>query len=703
MDALGNILHAEPAPLPPRVSINDFPVEILIHVFSNLSPVEFGTLRLVCHKWNYALSDKSVWANAFSNRFGTGPVFASATRSHMWLLEYYGRISATKRWAKLKASAQLYRLINNEYGMVSHVETDFVHDRILVSSTVSGAISYCTLTLGKNQVFIPDDPYFSRILAHDASWAYLCWGRTTGEIYLKNLATSTASGPNRLSLTKLREAEEGTEVAIKSVILNRDPDKFKGKSDILSVTASGLLEFWSLSGTKLSTFDLEEETFFLDTDFKLFVVAVTSLHVLIVSFESKEILHKFEHGWEFLGKPVAAHVDFGDNNLVICTDLEFRVFHFDSLSFSVLDGKSPQDVQIIDGTMQKSRFPRNKSIMGSDGLLYALTLSDGSVCVFNIRDAPSNIKFTTRIMPFSDSRFESLRQAAQFTKVAINSSVVAIGSFTDWIHIYDSHLGEYLREGTKLQRKVTREGVGTISKIEFGPSGACGVVVCGDIVQFFRFGEAAAAKQKPNTPVASDTSNKRELHRHIKAQIDDYDSQEHIRHTQEKLADKYNGTNFESEQDELRMAMALSASCTNTEDDLERALALLRQESERNLSQGNFIEKNMSQGNSSQPNLNLYEDFSNLKVAKSDNVHLGSTNFGLNDNFDEEDLKMALQLSQQENDYQSEGPVEGSSRSQQSQTKRSQTSDQSNIFHKSQLSFDEEELRRVLELLLIDH
>lgn len=668
-DTLGNTYEQEPPSLLPQVTINDLPVEILIGIFAHLSPVEFKTLRLVCRKWNYALSDKAVWAKAFGNRFGTGATFASVTRSQMWLLEYFGRISATKKWAKAKATSQLYRLVNNEYGMVDHIETDFVHDRFLMFARVSGAVSYCTLTLGKNQVFIPDDPLFSRILAYDATWSYLCWGRTTGEIYLKNLATSTASGSNRLSITRIRSASTiapDSEHPISIVKLNREPDKHKGKVDIVSTNAMGLVQFWSLSGAEIALLNLDEPAFFLDTDFKTYVVVLSYQCITFVDFATRKVVSKYEHGWSFLEPPVAVHVDLGDFNVVICDDTRVRIFHFDGTLFSMLEGQVPQEVTIIDGTIQKSSGARKKNIVGGDGLLYAITLSDGSVCVFNIRDAPSLLKFTNRIMPFSDAR--SPVGVAQYTKVALNSSVVAIGALADWIHIYDAHSGEYLREGTKVARKLTRNGVTPILKIEFGPNGACGVVVCGDVVHYFRFGEEPKAKKKPNAPPGSDASSRREMHRHIQAQIDDYDSLQHSQIRLERMADKYNGTRFDSEQEEWRVALALSASYANNEeglDDLEKVIALLQ------------------------------TDVSNVPEDT------------------DEDLRLALALSEQDSfaGTTSESGSPGADvvrhrEGQSSQTERSHGDEQSqqNMCEtQSSGETDEEILKRVLELLLIEH
>lgn len=565
-DSLGNTYEQLLPQNVPQVSINDLPEEIIIDIFSNLSPVDFKVVRLVCKKWNLLLTDKSVWAKAFGNRLGTGSVFASVTRSQLWLLEYFGRCAELKRWAKAKATSQLYRLINNEYGLVDHVEADFVHDRILTFAKVSGAISYCALALGKKQVFIPDDFLYSLILAYDASWSYLCWGKTNGEIYVKNLATSTSAGSNRLSIKKIADAD-GSRSPIAAVKINREPDKFKAKVDVLSVTGDGIVQFWNLAGDLAFELDLEEKVYFLDSDFKRLVVVLSSENIIIIDFNTHEVITRFVHGFEEL--PTAFDIDFPDNNIVMCDETNIRIFHFEGSNVTVLQGSSPPGTLIEEGTMQKSTLKRNRMLAGNDGLLYAITLTDGSVCVFNIRDAPPSLKFSTRIMQYET------RDVPMVTKVALTSSIIAIGSHPNWIHFYNADSGEYLREGPKLPRKLLREGLQPLLKIVLGPTGSCGVAVCGDVIQYFQFGEDVVAKKRPNAPQA-ESSSKREMKNRIKAQMDDYNVQENMRHEQELLADKYNGTQFESEQEELRMAMTLSASYANTEEDLQRVLVSLR-------------------------------------------------------------------------------------------------------------------------------
>lgn len=572
MDTLGNTKEQR-RPRRSQVSFAELPTEILIEIFSHLLPVDLKDLRLVCRKWNHAVLDKTAWAKAFANKFGTQEVFATVTGSQMWLPEYFGRVSALKKWAKAKAISQLYPLLNSEYGVVDMVQADFVHDRLMTFARASGSVLMCTLTLGKNQVFIPENHMFTRITAYDANWTYLCVGKSTGEIHIKNLMTATASGSSRLSIVLF-----SANSAIKSLKINSNFDKYKELADVLTLSEDGIVLFWNLSGLLRDSVTLPDFGFWLDTDFKDLVIVLSNTSIHVVDFVTKQV-QSIEHGVLFEGKPTACHADFGDGNIVICHDTCMKVFHYNHNGWRVREGTVPENVHIIDGTMQALNRKRNRDLAGEDGRLYAVTLSDGSVGVFELRGTLSTLTFHTRIAPFSDAK--APRGVAQYTKVGLNGVVLAVGVFADWMHFYDAHSGQYLREGTKVTRRLTSRGVVPILSIEFGP-GSSGVVVSGDVVQYFRYGEIPSVKKKPNAPQALEMS-RRAMHQHIKSQISDYDTLEHAKQELEKMADKYNGTSFQSEQDELRVAMALSASCTEPDDDLELAIALSERESTTDL------------------------------------------------------------------------------------------------------------------------
>lgn len=553
-------------------------MEVLIRIFSHLDPVDLRDLRLVCRSWNNAVLDQSAWAKSFSNRFGTDKVFPSVTRSLMWLAEYFGRVGALRRWSKAKPFALQYQLLNSEYGRVDMIQTDFAHDRLLTYSKAFGTVSICTMTLGRNQVFIPENFLFTGILTYDSNWNYLCVGKLSGEIYVKNLMTASSSGSSRLSTTKIGQDE----LPLVGVRINPECDKRKQKVDIISANATGQVQFWTLASEQKGLVNVDGTAIALGSDFASSVAVVTETHIHVVDFQTYEVIVSAELGWDITADKVFCDFDLDDNNVVISTGRSVKVFHFESNTYSVAEAHVPEDVHIIDGTMQQSTHKRNANLAGGDGLLYALTLSDGSVVTFNIRGI-ATIVFSTRIFPFLDDR--SPQNVEEYTKVALNSSVIAIGAFADWIHFYDAHLGQYLRQGTKVGRKWMRYETLPILKIQFGPesAGACGVIVSGNVVQHFRFGELAASKQKPNAPQAQDLSNRRAKQANIRAQMHEYDALEHQQQQQERLADKYNGTSFESEQEELRIAMALSASCAengDSDEELQKALALLEQASE---------------------------------------------------------------------------------------------------------------------------
>ncbi|OBA19956.1 hypothetical protein METBIDRAFT_32968 [Metschnikowia bicuspidata var. bicuspidata NRRL YB-4993] len=584
-DSLGNTTENEKQSTQRGdTSINALPLEIFILIFAHVSPVDLKDLRLVCRKWNDVILDNGTWIRAFDNRLGTGKIFASTTRSNIWIQEYFGRMAAIRRWAKAKAFSRLYQLVNNLFGRITQVETDFVNDRLLTFSQFSGTISLCSLTLGKNQVFIPESSLFGEIVAFDVTWNYSCVANTNGGLFLKNLITATASGSNQSSVKKIAQSE----FPFAAVKLNKFLDKNREKPDVVSLTQDGALSFWSISGKLVANLNLHGTTLDLRTDFKT-VVVISQDFLHVIDLVQATVVTSFQHGWRFNSLPIAFEVDFHDHNVVVADKTLFKVFHYNKKHCKILEESAPEGLSIIEGTMQDAGFPRNQDIAGGDGLLFALTFSDGSVGVVNIRDLDGTIPFKTRILPFRDDR--APQGIESYTKVALNSTVIAIGALADWIHFYDAHSGKYLREGTKISRKFTRQGTMPILKIQFSPNGFSGVVVSDDAIQYFRYGEDLIVKKKPFAPQAVDLKSRRTVNQHIKSEMADYNEQVNQKLQEDILLDKYNGVKFDDEQDELRVALALSISCgqngqdvLNDKDDsdLAAALALLEEASKMN-------------------------------------------------------------------------------------------------------------------------
>lgn len=587
-DALGNSVRAPAAPRPATVSIHDLPLEILVDIFALLSPAELKDLRLVCRRWNYAALDKAVWTRAFRNRFGTGDSFASVTRLPTWLAEYFGRVARTRLWTKAKARTHLYLLVNSQFGSVEFVEADFVHDRLMTFSRVLGSLALCALVLGKNQVFIPENLRFTRISAYDASYTHLCVGTAHGLMFVKNLITATAASLNRLSVVHLldpsSEADPSAEAVpperVVLVRVRRAGGSPSVRGDIATVDVAGKLCVWTVAGEMLRRTALEllpgEAPVYMTTDFLLRVWVVTSHAVRIVLYSTLAPELTVAHGAE-IDTSAACHVDFGGDAVAIAHDASVRVVRADpgcdtEYGWSVVEARL--ETPVVHSALQHcatdAAGARASTVAGGDGRLLAVAMADGSAAVYNIR-ARGPLRRQCHILPFSDAR--APRGLEAYTKVAVDSSVVAVAVAAGWVHFYDSHLGRYLREGAAVTRRLTRNGVAPVLAIQLGP-GALGVVVCGDVVQHFSYGDAVVAK-RPSTPQAVDTALRRARQHAIRAQMDDWDLSQHHQHQSEMRADKFNGTAYESEQDELRMAMALSASYHHrAEDDDELALAL---------------------------------------------------------------------------------------------------------------------------------
>lgn len=574
MDSLGNT--AVQAPRARHTTFSDLPDEVLAQVFLLMTPADLKDLRLVCRRWNATALDKRTWQAVFHNRLGTGATFASVSRLARWLPEYFARVALLRRWAKAKAAARLYPFVASDAGLVSAVLTDFANDRLLTYSRLLGTVALCTLSTGKNQVFIPQSVELTDAQAYDVTWSHLCVGTARGGVYVKNLMVASLAALRRLSTQRLPYS--GVPQAVR---LNKSASK--AGQDVAVVSADGQLTVWSLGLVLLATVDLRVPVVAMECDFATAAVVLTPTSVLVVDWASKTVQWELPHGLNLEEHPAAFAVDFQDNNVLLAHGAEVHVLRW-GLPWAVASCTTPEGLHVIRGTLQDLHVPRNTDLAGDDGRLWALTLADGSVAVYNVRLLGDTVDLKCHILPFRDDR--TPQGLAQYTAVALSEAVVGIGVLADYIHFYDAHTGKYLREGTKVSRKLTRHGPMAILKLVIGP-GASGLVVSDDVTQYFSFGSDPVLAKKPNTPVVPE-HNRKEASQIIRTQMDDYEWQEHVEQQNQKLADKYNGTRYDSEQDEYRMALALSASASESrvevvpddDNDAELQEALLRSEHE---------------------------------------------------------------------------------------------------------------------------
>jgi len=604
--------------------INDLPYEVLIQIFANLDMIQLSSIRLVCKTWNYAISDKSIWSKSFSQKFGTPSKFPSVTNSPMWMQEYFGRLKVYKKWSRAQGIHHSYKLINNEYRNIDFALADFernqVLGRLLTFSKRFGTVTTCNLVDGKNQGYIPADLY-NKISSFKINWNYLLMGLYNGNLLLKNLTTS---GSTSSSVVKFETRQSSTNTDMDSIIAtdmrsHSSMDKMARTADIITGSLKGKLQLWNTNGVLLHELRFEEAILNIKSDFKKFIIMNTATTLYIIDFQDYSVLQKlpldfiitlpeiFENNYNYFGTRSYEDlnhldVDFGDYNIIICYMSIIKVFHFRDISHVYTRQLELEDGVYITRSQMQTVRPRKVEILGTrdtnvagkDGLLYGNVLSDSSVIIWNVRQH-GKIVPQCQIYPkfgkYSPQIPANNWPIGNITAIALNSSIVAIGGYNGFTNIHNVSTGEFIKEASvKYPRKYTHmySDLVPINSIQLNEDQAQtnGVIICGDTIQYFQFGEKDKLSGEGQSKSKRRLMNKVRLKNSILDELDDYEHEMLNRQQQQVLFDKYNGDQFDDEEEELSMAIAMSrSSLSNTDSDLQLAIELSQQESSSNVVQ----------------------------------------------------------------------------------------------------------------------
>ncbi|KAK6198816.1 F-box ubiquitin ligase [Scheffersomyces amazonensis] len=638
VDQLGNTVVSglkKPVILRNLVHVNDLPNEVLVTIFSNLDPIQLNKVRLVCKRWDFVMNDKQTWTNSFSLKFHTPRIFPSLSNSSNWITEYFTRLHYLKKWKKGIALHNSYQLYDSEYRSDDSYLTNFQVNnrlgRLMVFSKRFGNITSCTLKNGKAQSFIPGGITTAfEIVSHCLNPDYLLLGKMNGQVVYKNL--STANPYSTSSSTKLIRPEINEDSSpIMCIISNPGASAKYKHMDIISGSYRGSLEIRSLQGHLFKSFTLTNEIILnIASDFKKWVIINTNTHIHIIDLINLTIVKSFELGITIeLGDTTSfsyyqtinesknsLDVDFGDFNIVVCHVNTIKTYNFRDLN-NILQRSLQLDNSktIRRSTMQgvlpnRSGSSRNNNIVGSDGLLFANLLSDDSIIIWNIRSGNnegSDIVPMTTIYPELNhgKSYHSLQHTLnvlnlpQITSISLNGLFIAVGGYSGVCRLYDVYTGLFVRDLTVKFPKTFRhmyEQVIPVSQIILNEDidQANGIVVSGDSMQYFQFGEASltSLNQNPKKSKRSQVNSKSlDTKNKIREQEEEYYSDIHSQNESRKLFEKFNGEEYNAEvenDDDISLAIALSesyhdskvnsrANSQNQEDeDLQLALELSR-------------------------------------------------------------------------------------------------------------------------------
>ncbi|KAI5961220.1 uncharacterized protein KGF55_004145 [Candida pseudojiufengensis] len=608
-DSFGNTItppNLIDIPKKQSIFINDLPDEILIQILSQLDPLLLNNLRLVCKKWNYIMNDKETWIRSFQIRFGIQSnmtSFPSVTNSNNWMNEYFSRLQIMKNWKRGNSIHQSYRLIVHEYDDLLSL-CDFKMNKICLLDKRSTNISFGNLDSGKNQSFIPGDNAHLENLTCCINWNYLVIGKSTGDIVLKNLITSTSLS-QRVSFI-IFDVPEEEKSAITAITMNQYVDKNAASVDVISGSFNGLLQCWSINGQLKLQIDLKESIYNVNSDFKNYIITNTRNHLYVLDFETLNILNKVELGInivyyedpETIVSSISRNtlnVDYGGKSIVITFMSLIKVFNFHDVGVRTLTLKNGVRAKKVkfQTCYPNKILNRNENIIGSDGLLVGVLLNDDSIMVWNIREnSNSSIVPQYRIYPELNYKKLSSRlnyeisrlELSKITTFALNSSILAVSGYNGLTYIYDVFTGKFLREiSIKFPKRFEQMHhhlqFTTEIKLNPDPFNTNGLIICGEYIQYFQFGELInqnkSNKSKKPKQINLGVHNKHESKKKITDGMDEYNRQLNQQKQTNQLFDKYNGTIYDDDEEEMRIALAMSENLhSNQNEEMDEDLKL---------------------------------------------------------------------------------------------------------------------------------
>ncbi|ODV96646.1 hypothetical protein PACTADRAFT_1233 [Pachysolen tannophilus NRRL Y-2460] len=567
-------------------SFSNLPPELLINIFSYLDPYTLDILGYVCSNWNSIVNNNELWKETFKKRNGTIQ-FSSITRSKNWRNEYILREDIIKKWRKGTSFHQNYFIHNS---LLTDAATDFQGDKIVLFSKNSGDVNLCSLKTGKNEAVIPATSP-SGTTCYDLNKNCIIFGRWDGKVYAKLFSSKSY-------LTSLTLFEGGNHLnRVTSITSNKF--QLSGKPGVVGAISGdeeGELIFWDLkmgnliSKLKVSNVSIvniesnfKDITIVRDSEGTLYIIHKDLInyeqdtHPIIKTIETKTHLMPDDQTIVPLNQSTSTMViDFGGKNIILSKVNELIIYSYNESSFNVLKNyklKNSKDEIFkicIDGNYTKEY---DSKIAGNDGCLIGLLLRSGRVLILNCRS--QNLNTLTEFDPEIKQGPAVHEELPPICSISINACVVLLGTYNGFSVLHNAITGSLVRVASVRipKRLLPLEYLIPVTCVSLDTSdnySTNGIVVVGNVVQYFQFGEQncyekykkacqqSATKKRAKIKGAL-SDRKFAIDRGIKVELDDLTYENEFLENRKKLISKYNGLQYD-EDEELSIALALSES-----------------------------------------------------------------------------------------------------------------------------------------------
>ncbi|KAH3667339.1 hypothetical protein OGAPHI_002988 [Ogataea philodendri] len=502
-----------------------------------------------------------------------------------------------KNWKKGKGVHNIYNLEDLFY--TTDIQCDFHTSRLLSLNKNTGNLVTCNLNNGANV-----DTQHSTIPSGTTAYALgqhsIVFGRWDSKVY------GSLVNHKNILLPGVKEYRgTGHRGMVTSVHVNVSELGKEGKIGALTGDENGNLVGWDVKkGVQTAVCHVCDGSIAkIKSNYKDVVVvldgdgAIYIIRNLFSVFESTPQVDKLDVSLDLDPNHLVSlkvYVDYGDCNVILIDENRLEIVSYRDRLVRRLSTVEP----IYRASLEQNSVATTKrdvDLVGSDPLLLALLLRSGKVLVVNVRSYEYEIRPLLEFVPklaFEDDDYQRVVHTnANFdlpalSEVAVNSLVLAVGSYNGKVELYDVNTGEFFRKiavkpNTKLLQLMGNQLLG-IFNITLHQNLSAGIISYGSVVHFFKFGDfykdLESKRKKKNFKERKYSNN------HLKEAIKDYefDQDEHVE-TLSRI-DKYNGSQLEDSDEELQMALALSMSLNNStanvdseDEELQRAIELSKQ------------------------------------------------------------------------------------------------------------------------------
>lgn len=137
------------------LSLNGFPLEVLIIVLSYVDPLTLHNVPLVCKTWNNILRDDTIWNAIFKLQYPyKGEIFPSVTRSTQFRTELLHRTQLRYNYRRGRLLTQQYATSHMVSG--SSIAIDWGRNKLTIIDVPRSAILTCDIRNGKSTKFTTD-------------------------------------------------------------------------------------------------------------------------------------------------------------------------------------------------------------------------------------------------------------------------------------------------------------------------------------------------------------------------------------------------------------------------------------------------------------------------------------------------------------------------------------------------------------------